>query len=255
MPASMTAVTFCTKSGAALRYNGWPHARGAHSRRNLNLVEVGQGLVYQFAVPPHHLRPALAVRLFDGLLDVRHCLLAGQDARDAEKARLHDSVDAPAHAGLLCERIGVDGEEPDLLLDNLLLHLPWQVIPDLVGGVGRIQQENRSLSGVLKHVDLVEEVELVAGHEAGAVYEIGGADGPRARAQVRDRDRARFLGVVHEVALHIALGFLADDLDRVLVGADGAVGAQAIEQRSGHVVAFAAKRADPRRVTCVSRHR
>ena len=137
----------------------------------------------------------------------------------------------------------------------LLLHLSRQVIPDLVGGIGCIQQENRSRSGVLEYVDLVEEVELVAGHEAGAIYEISGADGPRARAQVRDRDRARFLRVIHEVALHVALGFLADDLDGVLVGAHGAVGAEAIEQRSRHVLGLGAKRTRPRRVTCASRHR
>ena len=76
---------------------------------------------------------------------------------------------------------------------NLLLQRIGALLPDLVGGVGRVQQENRSLSGVLKYVDLVQEVELVAGHKAGAVYEIGGADGPRTRAQVRDRDRTRFL--------------------------------------------------------------
>jgi hypothetical protein len=131
-------------------------------------VEIGQGLVYQFAVPSHHLRPALAVRLFDELLDVRHCLLLRQDAGDAEEARLHDSVDAPPHPRMLCEAIGVNGEEPDALLDYLLLHLAWQLIPDLVRGVGRVQQEDRSWSGVLKYVDLVQEVELVAGHEAGA---------------------------------------------------------------------------------------
>ena len=57
-----------------------------------------------------------------------------------------------------------------ICFSKLLLHLAWQVIPDLVGGVGCIQQENRSLSGVLEYVDLVEEVELVVGYEAGAVY-------------------------------------------------------------------------------------
>jgi hypothetical protein len=36
-------------------------------------------------------------------------------------------------------------------------------------GVRRVQQEDRARRGVLEHVDLVHELELVAGHEAGAV--------------------------------------------------------------------------------------
>ena len=71
--------------GRPLRHNEWPHVRSARFRRNLNLVEIGQSLVYQFAVPPHHLRPAFAVRLFDELLDARDCLLARQDARMPKK--------------------------------------------------------------------------------------------------------------------------------------------------------------------------
>src|SRR6516164_8104534 len=88
-------------------------------------------------------------------------------------------------------------------------------------------------------------MELMAGHEAGAVYKIGGADSPGARAQVRDCNRTRFPGVIYEIALHVTLGFLANDLDRVLIGAYGAVSAQAIEQRSGHVFVAGAERGVP----------
>jgi hypothetical protein len=59
--------------------------------------------------------------------------------------------------------------------------------------------------------------------------------GSRAEAQVRDRDRAGLLGVVDEVALGEVVRVLADDLDAVLVGADRAVGAQAVEQGAHHV--------------------
>ena len=46
---------------------------------------------------------------------------------------------------------------------------------------------------------------------------------------------ARLLGVVDEVALHVKVGLVADDLDRVLVGADRAVGAEPVEDRRRHV--------------------
>ncbi len=69
-------------------------------------------------------------------------------------------------------------------------------------------------------------------HERGPADEIGGADGPGPEAQVRDGHRPRLLRVVDEVSLGVVVRLLADDLDRVLVGPDGAVGAQAVEDRA-----------------------
>ncbi len=71
----------------------------------------------------------------------------------------------------------------------------------------------------------------MAGQEVGLVDQVGAADRLRAEAQVRDGHRAGLLRVVDEVALGVVVGRLADDLDRVLVGADRAVGAQAVEHR------------------------
>jgi hypothetical protein len=66
----------------------------------------------------------------------------------------------------------------------------------------------------------------VAGDELGLVDQVRRADRLGAKAQVRDGDRAGFLRVVHEVALGVVVGLFTDDLDRVLVRADGAVCAQ-----------------------------
>ena len=72
--------------------------------------------------------------------------------------------------------VGVDGEEAELLLDDLLLHLARQVVPDLVGREWGVQQERRARRRVLEHVDLVDELELVAGDEPGAIDEIRRSD-------------------------------------------------------------------------------
>ena len=69
----------------------------------------------------------------------------------------------------------------------------------------------------------------MAADEIRLLHEVRRANRPRAEPQVRDGDGARLLRVVHEVALREVLGLLADDLDRVLVGPDGAVGAKAEE--------------------------
>ena len=203
-------------------------------------------LIDDLAVAAHDLGPALAVGLLDRLLDVRDRFVARQQARDREEARLHDRVDARAHAGALRQVVGVDREEADLLVDDLFLHLPRQVVPDLVGGKRRVQQERRARRGMLEHVDLVHELELVAGDEAGAVHQVRRPDRLLARAQVGDRDRARFLRVVDEVALREEIRFLADDLDGVLVGADRAVGAEAVEHRRRHVLRLGPERRIPR---------
>ncbi|OQC55923.1 MAG: hypothetical protein BWX54_01657 [Verrucomicrobia bacterium ADurb.Bin018] len=54
-----------------------------------------------------------------------------------------------------------------------------------------------------------------------------------AEPQVRDRARAGLLRVIHEVALRVEIGFLANDLDGVFVGAHGAVRAEAEEHGVG----------------------
>ena len=73
---------------------------------------------------------------------------------------------------------------------------------------------------------------MVAGHQRGALDQVAGADRPRPKTQVRNSDRARFLGVVDEIALGKQIGVLANDRDRVFIGAHGAIGAEAVEDGS-----------------------
>ena len=123
-----------------------------------------------------------------------------------------------------------------MLLDDRLLDLARQVVPHLVGPERGVEQERRAGAGEVEHVVLVEELGLVAGDEVGLPDQVRGADRARPEAQVRDRDRARLLRVVDEVPLAEVVRLLGDDLDRVLVGADGAVGAEAEEHGALDVV-------------------
>ena len=86
----------------------------------------------------------------------------------------------------------------------------------------------------LQRVVALEKAELVHGDEVRLVDQVRTVDGRGAEAQVRDRARAGLLRVVDEVALHEAVGLFADDLDRVLVGTDGAVAAEAPEHGAHH---------------------
>ena len=58
-------------------------------------------------------------------------------------------------------------QKSKLLLDDRLLNLGREVVPDFVGWVGRVEQESRSRAGGFEHVDPVQKVELVASDEGG----------------------------------------------------------------------------------------
>src|SRR5262249_60256293 len=117
-----------------------------------------------------------------------------------------DRVEPTAQSELARERVGVDDEEPDLLLQHRVLDLARQVLPDRVWSVGRVQEDGRSGHGDVEHVPALEEPELVAADEIGAPYEIGRPDRGWSEAQVRHGDRPRLLRVIHEVALAEAVG-------------------------------------------------
>ena len=78
----------------------------------------------------------------------------------------------------------------------------------------------------------------MAGHEIGAADEIGGTNRLRPEPQVRHRHAAGFLGIIDEIALRVIFGAFADDLDGILVRADGAVRTQAVEQGANYLGGF-----------------
>ena len=133
-----------------------------------------------------------------------------------------------------------------LLLDDLLLHLARQVVPDLVRrGTARSAGRPRPAPRVRARRSCPRT--RTGGRRRSSARSTRYAEriGRGLDAQVRDGDRARLLRVVDEVALRVEIGLLADDLDRVLVGAHGAVGAEAVEHRRRHVVRPRSGTTDP----------
>ena len=95
-----------------------------------------------------------------------------------------------------------------------------------------VHQQGGALRGPAQHVGLLQQVELVAADEARAGHQVGGPDRPRTETQVGHRLRAGLLRVVDEIALREEVLLGAEDLDGVLVGADGAVRPEAEEHRT-----------------------
>jgi hypothetical protein len=71
-------------------------------------------------VAAHHLVALLAVGRPDRPLDRGERRVELHQLREREKTRLHHGVDAAGHAGRARDRVGVDDEEAQLLLDDRL---------------------------------------------------------------------------------------------------------------------------------------
>ena len=152
-------------SPRTLADEGWSLFR--HRRQNVKLAGhlPGYGDLMQMCdrgihsgkILLHHGVAALPVSLLNGLLDRGDSFLARQHSADSKEASLHDGVDAVSHAGFARDRIRVNDVELEMLVQNLLLCFPRQVVPDLLGAEGGIQQERRSRFGRNQHVHALEK--------------------------------------------------------------------------------------------------
>ena len=183
-------------------------------RRHRHLAQIGQGVVHRLEVLAHHLFALAHIALFDRILDLFNRFIARQYARNGEETSLHDGVDSGAHAVVAGYLLGIDAVDPQLLGDNFLLHRPRDPVPAFLRLVrAGVQQQHGAGGGMFEDIAPVEEVELMTADEVGRLHQIRRANRVRSEAQVRDRLRAGFLGVVDEIALGVKLGIVADDLD------------------------------------------
>ncbi len=176
--------------------------------RHLDFVDVLERFVNGGVVHGNNFVARFAVALLDGILDLFQGSGQRDDVGDLEEGGLHDDVDAGAQAKLFTQLDGVDHVELQLLVDDLLLHFPGHLVPDLILLEGGAEQEGAARLGLGDHVVLLQEGEVVAGDEVGVVDQVGGVDGLFAEAQVRDGDGAGFFGVIDEVGLGEVLGGL-----------------------------------------------
>ena len=183
----MTAVTSCTNSGACTGTARRISIVLRNARRDLHFMQVFQRRIDRREVLLHHRLAALAVGLLDRVLDLLDGFILGQHAADGEEARLHDGVDAPAHARVFRHLVAVDDEELQLLVDDVLLHVARQFVPHFVGTVHAVQQERAAGHRILQNVILLEEHPLVARHKVRRGDEVRRVNGARAKAQVRSR--------------------------------------------------------------------
>ena len=181
-----------------------------------------------------------AVGLLDGFLQQGHGLVEVDDVGQLEEGGLHDHVDAAAQTHFLGHGNGVNIEELQVLAGDGALHGSRQVLFHVFQRPVGVQHEGTAVLDAVQDVVLGDIGGLVAGDVVGLGDEVGRLDGALAEAQVGHGEAAGLLGVVSEVGLGVHVGVVADDLDGLLVGTHGAVGAQteelALHGAGGHGV-------------------
>ncbi|MCL4102565.1 hypothetical protein MMG03_002169 [Fibrobacter succinogenes] len=203
-----------------------------NSGRNLDFEEVSQRSIDSVPVLLDHFHTLLGVGLFGILLDVLDSGIGIENVTQlGEEAGLHHSVDATAHASLCGHCVCVDDVHLELLLDDDFLNRTGESIPNGFCRVRGVDQEGCALLCILQHVDGFEMRSMVASNEVSFVFtdQVRSVDDALTETEVRSGHGTRLLGVVYEVTLSVVFGFVTDNLDGVLVCANGTVGAQTEE--------------------------
>ncbi len=197
---------------------------------NVDLDVGGRAGVDGLVVHLNDVHALLGVGLRCLFLHVLDGLCLGQNLRQGEECRLEDGVGALAHADLLCQVNGVDRVELDVVLRNVALGGSVQMMGELFRRPLAVDHKHAAGLDVTDDREALGDVgRVMAGNEVSLVDVVRALDGLVAEAQVADGDAAGLLGVVLEVRLNVLVGVVADDLDGVLVCADGAVAAETPE--------------------------
>ncbi len=189
-------------------------------------------LDYLFALAP--------ICFLDRFLDKTNRLVHRDNLRQLEESRLHYGVDSGTEVKFLRQLDTVNNEEFCFFIDNLPLHYFRQAIPCVLRVVWGIEQEAAALFEWLQQIVFLDECPIVASDEIRLIAYICAFDRIIGEANMARRARAGLLRVIDEIALRVFIGGLTYDLDRVLIRADRAVGAEAPEHRlKTAVTAFA----------------
>ena len=173
----------------------------------------------------------------DRVFHVTNRFIDGDDVRELEERGLKYRVDPVSEADAFRDFNAVDDVETNLFFGKRALESGRKIGLKLGDGLPLgVQKEGSAFLDACRDIVEGNVFLLVAGDEIGLVDEIRRFDRLLSETEVRDRDAARLLRVIREVPLSVHVRFVADDLDGVLVCADGAVGAESPElaaDRSG----------------------
>ena len=198
---------------------------------DLDAVQRREGQIDRGEIAFDHRGTESCIGPFDRDLDGVDGRVGLDDIDQRKETRLHDRVDPAGHVQFAGQRGGIDAVHREVLVDDVSTHLDGQMVPQFLGAVRSVQQQGAPGARHGGDIELLEEVELMTGHQIGLLNQIGGADRIRPEPQMRDRGRSGLLGVIDEISLGIETGHLTEDLHRCLVGADRAIATEREEHR------------------------
>ena len=166
----------------------------------------------------------------DGVFHVTNRFVDGDDVGELEERGLKYRVDPVSEADAFGDFNAVDDVETNLFFGERALESGGKIGLKLGHGLPLgVEKEGSALFDACRDIVEGNVLLFVAGDEIGFVDEVRRLDRLLAEAKVRNRHAARLLRVIGEVALGVHVRLVADDLDGVLVCADGAVGTESPE--------------------------
>ena len=169
--------------------------------------------------------PFLEIGLLDRFFDLFDRGILRQHAGESEIAGLHDGVDPAAHAGIPCHGGGIDHVQLYLLLMSSCCTCRGSLSHTSSLLYGLLSKNVApSLARIPAFPILSAKVELVAGNEIGFGDQIGSTDRFGSETQMRNCPAPDFLNRTQNNPAQTGR-VLPDDLNGILVGAHGAIGA------------------------------
>ena len=203
--------------------------------RDLHLGHACQARVHGGVVQVHDLLAALLeVGVIVALLHLLHRHVDGDHLGQLEERCLQNGIDAAAKAQLPGDLGGIHNVELRVLVGQIPLHLGRQTAVQFLCAPGAVEQVGAAVLQIGGGVVFIHIGGGVDTHEIRRGHQVCRPDGLVAEAQMALGQAAGLHGIVGEVRLGILVGSQADGGDGVLVGAHGAVAAQAPDL-AGHL--------------------
>ena len=197
---------------------------------NIDLDKCGCACVDCLVVHIDNVLALLEVGCGGLFLHVADGVFLRNDLRQREECRLQNGVGALAHTDLASEVDGVYHVKLDVVVCNVALGSSVKMMLKLCKIPLAVDEEHAAGLNVADDGEALGYVSRnMACNEVCLVDVVRALDLLVAEAQVADGNAAGLLGVVLEVSLNVLVGVVADDLDGVLVSADGAVAAETPE--------------------------
>ena len=193
--------------GHVLGHRGAAVAGGGHVRRHRHLVQGADGEVDRGVVAGGHVGTPPAVGLGEAGLQLGEGAVERQHAGEGEERREHHRVDPSGQSGLAGRRGGRRSPRAAAARSTI----------SVCTSAGRWSHTSSGAHGALiSTVAPGSATSSTSRRSSRSVWwqatkpawldQVGGADGTVGDPQVRHGDRAGLLGVVDEVALHVAVG-------------------------------------------------